>query len=73
MRRLLDGPIDVTFPLSPGDRALVAPGESVVAGTPIIERVRDPRLSDVVVPDSSDPKPGSFILDGELLFEWRGR
>ena len=73
VRRLLDGPIDVTFPLAPGDRALVAAGESVVAGTPIIEHVRDARLSDVMVPDSSDPKPGSRIVDGELLFDWRGR
>ncbi len=73
VRRLLDGPIDVTFPLAPGDRALVAAGESVVAGTPIIEHVRDARLTDVVVPDSSAPKPGSRIVDGELLFDWRGR
>jgi hypothetical protein len=73
VRRLLDGPIDVTFPLAPGDRALVAAGESVVAGAPIIERVRDARLTDVVVPESSNPRPGSRIVDGELLFDWRGR
>jgi len=73
VRRLLDGPIDVTFPLAPGDRALVAAGESVVAGAPIIERVRDARLSDVVLPETSAPKPGARIVDGELLFDWRGR
>jgi hypothetical protein len=73
VRRLLDGPIDVTFPIAPGDRALVAAGESVVAGAPIIERVRDARLTDVVVPDSSTPRPGARIVDGELLFDWRGR
>ena len=72
-RRLLDGPIDVTFPLAPGDRALVAAGESVVAGAPIIERLRDARMSDVVVPESSEPKPGARIVDGELLFDWHGR
>lgn len=73
VRRLLDGPIDVTFPVAPGDRALVAAGESVVAGAPIIERLRDARMSDVVVPESSEPKPGGRIVDGELLFDWRGR
>jgi len=73
MRRLLEGPVDVTIPLAPGDRALVAAGESVVPGAPIVERIRDPRLIDVVVPDTSAPAPGGHIADGELLFDWRGR
>jgi hypothetical protein len=73
MRRLLEGPVDVTFPLAPGDRALVAAGESVWPDTPIVERVRDPRLSDVVVPASAEPRPGGHIDGGELLFDWRGR
>jgi hypothetical protein len=73
MRRLLEGPVDVTIPLAPGDRALVAAGESVVPGAPIVERIRDPRLIDVVVPDTSAPTPGGHIADGELLFDWRGR
>lgn len=73
MRRLLDGSVDVTFPLAPGDRALVAAGESVVPGAPILERVRDPRLIDVVVPETAETRPGGHIVDGELLFEWRGR
>ena len=73
MRRLVEAPIAVSFPLAPGDRALVAPGESVVPGAPIIERVRDTRMSDVVVPPSSEPVPGGRIPDGELLFDWRDR
>lgn len=73
LRRLVDGPVDVTIPLAPGDRALVAAGESVVPGAPIVERIRDPRLIDVVVPASSGPAPGGRIADGELLFDWRGR
>jgi hypothetical protein len=73
MRRLLEGPVEVTFPLAPGDRALVAAGESVVPGAPIIERVRDTRLTDVVVAESSAPQPGGHIPDGELLFRWKGR
>jgi hypothetical protein len=73
IRRLLEGPVDVTIPLAPGDRALVAAGESVVPGEPIVERIRDARLSDVVVPETSQPAPGGHIPDGELLFDWRGR
>ncbi len=73
LRRLLEGPVDVTFPLAPGDRALVAAGESVVPGAPIIERVRDVKLVDALVPDTAKPSPGGHIADGELLFEWRGR
>ena len=72
-RRLVDGQVDVTFALSPGDRALVAAGESIVAGTPIIERLRDVRLLDRTVPASAEPRPGGRLPDGELLFEWRGR
>lgn len=73
LRRLLEGPVDVTFPLAPGDRALVAAGESVVPGAPIIERIRDTRLLDALVPETADPRPGGHITDGELLFAWRGR
>lgn len=72
-RRLVDDAVDVTFALAPGDRPLVAAGESVVAGTPIIERVRAPRLVDRVVPASALPEPGARVPEGELLFEWRGR
>ena len=72
-RRLIDGPVEITFPLAPGDRALVAAGETVVAGAPIAERLRDPVLTDQLVPASADPRPGSRILEGELLFLWRER
>lgn len=71
-RRLIDGSVDVTFRMEPGDRPLVASGESVVAGTPIAERVRDPRLIEVSVPASVTPRPGARVADGELLFDWRG-
>ncbi len=72
-RRLIDGPVEVTFILAPGDRPLVAAGESVVAGAPIAERVRDPRLIDRPVPATAEPRPGERVPEGELLFEWRGR
>ncbi len=43
-RPLLGGPIEVSFPLRPGDRALVAAGDAIVAGTTVVERLRDARL-----------------------------
>ena len=70
-RRLIEAPAEITFPLAPGDRALVAAGESVVAGAPIAERIRDPLLLDRVVPSSADPRPGARTSEGELLFAWR--
>jgi hypothetical protein len=73
LRHLVEGPVDVTLPLAAGDRALVAAGESIVAGTPVIEKVRDPQLTDAVVPETAEPRPGERVADGELLFEWRGR
>jgi hypothetical protein len=72
-RRLIDPPPEITFGLAPGDRALVAAGETVVAGAPIAERVRDPMLIDKIVPASADPRPGARIAEGELLFVWRDR
>lgn len=72
-RRLIGGPAEVTFSMAPGDRALVAAGETVVAGAPIVERIRDAELSDQIVLASADPKPGGRVPEGELLFEWRER
>jgi hypothetical protein len=43
-RPILTGPIEVLFPLKPGDRALVEAGDAIVAGTTIAERLRDARL-----------------------------
>jgi hypothetical protein len=71
-RRLLDGATDVRFRLLPGDRALVGPGESVVPGAPIAERLRDPRLLEIAVPAGAEASPGGRIAEGELLFDWRG-
>lgn len=44
VRPILGGPIEVTFPLRPGDRPLVVAGDAIVAGTTVAERLRDPRL-----------------------------
>lgn len=44
VRPLLGGPIEVLFPLRPGDRSLVTAGDAIVAGTTVAERLRDPRF-----------------------------
>ena len=82
-RPLVTAPVDVLFALAPGDRPLVAPGESVVVGAPIAERLRDPRIGEARVPDAAAPEPGGRwsgqvdglvdVADVELVFAWRGR
>lgn len=82
-RPLVVSPVDVRFGLAPGDRPLVAAGESVVVGAPIAERVRDPSLEDVPVPEALAPQPGARwsgsiegrpgMDEGELVFAWRNR
>jgi hypothetical protein len=82
-RPLVVAPVDVRFGLAPGDRALVAAGESVVVGAPIAERLRDPSLEEVHVPETLEPHPGSRwsgsidgrpgMDEGELVFAWRNR
>ena len=84
-RRLIVAPVDALFALAPGDRALVAPGDSVVVGAPIAERIRDPRLDEVDLPEAAAmPRPGARWTGssrrgadegptGEHVFEWHGR
>ena len=84
-RRLILAPVDALFALTPGDRALVAPGDSVVVGAPIVEKIRDPRLDEVDVPEGAAmPRPGARWTGasrrgaaegrtGEHVFEWHGR
>ena len=83
-RRLITAPVDVLFALSPGDRPLVSAGDSVVVGAPIAERLRDPRLDEVELPDgAASPRPGARWTGhprrgdergpgGEYVFEWHG-
>ena len=83
-RQLVTSPVDALFALAPGDRPLVAAGDSVVLGAPIAERLRDPRLDELVAPDDEEPQPGARWVDpprrgdergrgGETLFFWHDR
>jgi hypothetical protein len=53
-RAVLDGPIEVNFRLAPGDRPLVAAGDAIVAGAPIAERLRDPRVVELAAGAADD-------------------
>jgi hypothetical protein len=58
-RLLVDAPV-ARFELGPGDRILVAPGDSVTTGLGLAERQRDPRVDDgppIAEPDESDSPP----------------
>ena len=88
-RTLVVSPIDMLFPLQPGDRPLVKEGEAVGRGQPIVEQVREPRT--IVVAGVGTPEePGHAgraldrsrqagrerarrRADGELLFRSGGR
>jgi len=68
-RPLIESPVDAVFVLSPGDRALVEAGGSVVVGAPIAERLRDPRLEDKTVSEPVEPRPGDrwHALGGRVV------
>jgi hypothetical protein len=83
-RRLVVAPVDAVFSLAPGDRPLVAAGDSVVVGAPIAERLRDPRLDELVIPEPAAPRPGGRWPGearrgedrgpgGEYMFTWNAR
>lgn len=83
-RQLVVAPVDVVFRLRPGDRPLVAAGDSVVVGAPVAERLRDASLDEVRVPGVVEPEPGGRwsgpadgrdgrIEGGEFVFSWRNR
>jgi hypothetical protein len=88
-RSLLQSPIDVLFPLHPGDRPLVLEGEAVGRGQPIVDHVREPRTIVSTAPGSDGravapgerwmappgrhPREGETRPEGELLFRSGGR
>jgi hypothetical protein len=53
-RAVLDGPIEVSFGLAPGDRPLVVAGDAIVAGAALAERVRDPRIVELAANATED-------------------
>ena len=57
-RTVIEPAVSVGFPLAPGDRALVAVGDTVVAGAPIAERLRDARLAEL---------PPGAVADGARI------
>ena len=67
-RTVVGGPIEVRFPLRPGDRALVAAGDVLVPGSRIADRLREVRFEEVrgaPVPDAL-ASPRRATRDGRL-------
>lgn len=83
LRTVVAGPIEAWFALRPGERALVGPGEAVVRGAPLADRIRETRTDVVEGPSSAEPgtwwtaPAGRRGVDageeGELLFRSGGR
>ncbi|MBI2762625.1 MAG: hypothetical protein HYX54_02550 [Chloroflexi bacterium] len=80
----LDG-VEARFPLQPGDRHLVAIGETVVRGAPLAERLREARTEVAAGPAGRSGVPGGWwqgplarrprarrTVQGELLFQSGG-
>jgi hypothetical protein len=65
-RPLVEDHLAVRFGLSAGDRALAASGEAVIAGAPIIERLRDGRLDEIPVLPDADHRQAGDRWSGEL-------
>jgi hypothetical protein len=58
-RTVVEGPVEVRFPLRAGDRPFVAAGEAIVPGARIADRVRDAHLIEVTSgPVAEDARPG---------------
>jgi hypothetical protein len=87
-RTMLISPVDISFPLQPGDRPLVKEGEAVGRGQPLVDHVREPRTMIVSVRNGEDPvtpgdrwtapaarraREGEAPAEGELLFKSGGR
>jgi hypothetical protein len=88
-RSILVSPIDVLFPLHPGDRPLVLEGEAVGRGQPIVDYVREARTIVSAAPGSDGrvispgerwmappgrhAREGEPRTEGELLFRSGGR
>lgn len=84
-RALVERGLEAWLPLSPGDRAIVAGGETIFAGETIADRLREARLLETN--DAPALKPGQRwtrvrisatgeaapLSEGELLFESDGR
>jgi len=87
-RSLVVSPIDMLFPLQPGDLPLVKEGEAVGRAQPIVEQIREPRtivVNGAGTPEEpgapgerwsapgARPREGEAAVDGELLFRSSGR
>lgn len=57
LRRLVEGGLETSVPLPPGDRPLVEPGAVVMPGDVLLEHVRDRRVDEVDVRTGEGDRP----------------
>ncbi|HEV8516493.1 MAG TPA: hypothetical protein VGQ47_02490 [Candidatus Limnocylindrales bacterium] len=56
------------FALQPADRPIAEPGQRLIAGDPLLERVRDPTVSEARLPESAQGlSPGEPVRRGEAI------
>jgi hypothetical protein len=65
-RRLMLDDLVVRFPLAPGDKPLVTVGQVIEPGTPLVERVRDPRVEEVAGTAVGEPARSGDRWSGDL-------
>ena len=54
VRPFVERGLETRFALQPGDRALVQVGATVTSGEALLERLRERRVTEVVVPAGAD-------------------
>src|SRR5215204_2067714 len=54
VRPFVERDLETRFALQPGDRALVEVGAAVTSGEALLERLRERRVSEVVIPAPAD-------------------
>jgi hypothetical protein len=61
------------FRLRPSDRPLVAVGDTVAAGDPLFERIRDPAVAETRLPSGMEPPEPGAVIDRDTQLPGLGR
>ena len=70
-RRLVQAGPSVFFALRPGDRPMVLPGESVLAGTALAELLHEQRLVEAQLPSEGEPLRSGHQWTDRTAGSWR--
>jgi hypothetical protein len=70
-RRLVQPGPSIFFPLRPGDRPMVLPGETVLAGAPLAELLHEQRLIEAQLPGGAEPLRSGTQWSDRAAGSWR--